>query len=104
MPISRGAQVFLALGFFVVIGSASLIQVWADFRKGDRPRVLEIFDQPPTAANLHDFEKNLEDSSLVVNNLRPWMQFAQFEFLANAGDKVIVGRDGWFFYGQGVRA
>jgi len=66
--------------------------------------VFEILDHPPTAANLHDFEKNLQESSLVVNELRPWMQYAQFELLADVGDKVIPGRDGWFFYGPGVRA
>jgi len=104
MPASRSAQVFVTLGFLAVIGSASLIQMAADSRRGERPVALEIFDRPPTAANLHAFEKSLEETSVVINELRPWMQYAQFELLADAGDKVILGRDGWFFYGPGVRA
>jgi SGNH hydrolase-like domain, acetyltransferase AlgX len=104
MPASRSAQVFVALGFLIVIASASLIQLVADFHQGERPVALEIFDRPPTAANLHGFEKSLEETSVVMNELRPWMQYAQFELLADAGDKVIPRRDGWFFYGPGVRA
>src|SRR5579863_6705541 len=103
MPPSRSAQVFLILAFIAVVGSASLIQLTVDFRNRERPRALEIFDRPPNAVNLHAFEKSLEESSLVVNELRPWMQYVQFALLADAGDKVIPGRDGWLFYGPGVR-
>ena len=31
------------------------------------------------------------------------MQYAQFRFLRDAGDKAIIGRDGWMFYKPGVR-
>jgi len=98
----RSAHVFVTLGFVAVIGSASLIQTAAELHRGERPQALELFDQPPTAENLHAFEKSLEQTSLVANALRPWMQYAQFELLADAGDKALVGRNGWLFYGPGV--
>jgi hypothetical protein len=101
---ARSAQVFVTFSFLTLIWSASSIQTVVDFQQGERPVALEIFDRPPSAANLRAFEKGLEESSLVVNSLRPWMQYAQFALLADAGDKVIPGRDGWFFYGPGVRA
>ena len=34
--------------------------------------------------------------------LRPWMQAAQFLALREAGEKLLVGRNGWFFYQPGV--
>jgi alginate O-acetyltransferase complex protein AlgJ len=100
----RSAQVFVTLGFVAVIWSASVIQTATETHQGERPGALELFDHPPTAENLRAFEKDLEQRSLVANELRPWMQYAQFELLADAGEKAVVGRDGWLFYGPGIRA
>src|SRR5262249_46534015 len=33
---------------------------------------------------------------------RPWLQFAQFAWLKNGGEKVAIGRDGWYFYKPGL--
>ena len=40
----------------------------------------------------------------MVKQLRPWMQYVQFEVLADAGEKAVLGRDGWLFYRPGVRS
>ena len=103
MPSLRAANVFVTLGFVAVIWCPSLIQTAAELYRGERPQALELFDHPPTAENLHEFEKNLEETSLVMNHLRPRMQYAQFELLADAGDKALMGRNGWLFYRPGVR-
>ncbi|HZW31450.1 MAG TPA: hypothetical protein VFF52_12135 [Isosphaeraceae bacterium] len=103
MPVPRSAHVFVTLGFLVMIGSAGLVQTAAELGGGERPQALEVFDQPPSARNLHEFEHNLDESSLVMAYLRPMMQEARFRLLADAGERALVGRDGWLFYRPSVR-
>ena len=43
-----------------------------------------------------------KQTSLVIERLRPWMQYAQLRLLADAGEKAVVGRDGWLFYRPSV--
>jgi hypothetical protein len=93
----------VTFGFIALIGSAGLIQTTAELRRGERPQALEVFDRPPTARNLHEFEHNLDEASLVMNHLRPWMQDAEFSLLADAGENALVGRGGWMFYRPSVR-
>jgi hypothetical protein len=97
-------QLFLSLGFLAVIGSASLIQTALELARGERAGAIELFRDTPTAAHLHAFEKSLEDSSVLIARLRPWMQLALFKLLADAGEKVVVGRAGWLFYRPGLRS
>jgi hypothetical protein len=101
--MDRRAYIFVAAGFLVVIMTPGLIQTVSELRYGERPRALDIFLQPPTAPNLHAYERSLEETSLVVKRLRPWTQYLQWRFLADAGEKAVVGRHGWLFYGPSVR-
>ena len=98
----RAAHVALTVGFLAVISSAGLIQTAAELRQGERPQALEVFRQAPTAKNLREYERTLQDVSLVARGLRPWAQYAQFAVLADAGEKALVGRDAWLFYRPGV--
>jgi hypothetical protein len=100
---SRNAEIFVTLAFAAVISSAALIQAVHETREGEDLRVLDVFRQAPTARNLHAYERSLEDASPVANTLRPWVQLAQFGLLADAGEKALIGRDGWYFYRPGVR-
>src|SRR5262249_51753507 len=86
-----------------MIGGAGLVQTAAELGRGERPQALEVFDRPPSARNLHEFEHNLDESSLVMARLRPAMQEARFTLLADAGERALVGRDGWLFYRPSVR-
>jgi hypothetical protein len=103
MSRPRPANVFAALGFAAVIGAPALLQTGWELRRGERPQALALFRRAPTAKNLRLFESDLEESSLTVKELRPWVQFAQFEYLADAGEKGVVGRDGWLFYRPGLQ-
>jgi hypothetical protein len=96
------AHIIVAAVFLAVIMAPGLIQTVSELRDGDRPRALDVFLQPPTARNLHAYEQGLEQTSLVVNQLRPWIQYIQWRFLADAGEKAVVGRHGWLFYRPGV--
>jgi hypothetical protein len=93
----------VAAGFFAVIVAPGLIQLASEIRSGEQPRALDIFIQPPTARNLHAYERSLETTSVVSNQLRPGVQYLEWRFLADAGEKVVVGRHGWLFYRPSVR-
>src|SRR5271169_5651248 len=80
-----------------------LVQTVSELHNGEQPRALDIFRQPPTARNLHGYEQSLQETSLVVKQLRPWMQYLQWRFLADAGEKAVLGRHGWLFYRPSVR-
>ncbi len=103
MPIDRRAYVYLAAGFLAVIIAPAVIQTVAELRRGETPGALELFLRPPTARNLHAYEHGLEASSLVIQRLRPRMQYAEWRFLDDAGEKAVVGREGWLFYRPSVR-
>ena len=103
MRIDRRACIILAAVFLAVMMAPGLIQTVSELWDGEQPRALDIFLQPPTARNLHEYEQSLEETSLVVKQLRPWMQYLQWRFLADAGEKAVVGRHGWLFYRPSVR-
>jgi hypothetical protein len=103
VPSSRAVSVFTTLGFLATIASAGLVQTASELSRGEHPRALEVLDRPPTAANLHDYEHRLEDTSIVAGRSRPFVQFAQFALLDDAGEKALVGHGGWLFFRPGVR-
>ena len=85
------ASIVVAAVFLAVIVAPGLIQTVSELRDGERPRVLDIFCQPPTARNLHAYEQSLEKTSLVIKQFRPWMQYLQWRFLDDAGEKASSG-------------
>ncbi len=103
MQIDRRAQILMVAIFLAVILAPGLIQAVFELRDGEWPRALDVFLRPPTAQNLHAYERSLEETSLVIKQLRPGMQYFQWRFLADAGEKAVVGRDGWLFYRPSVR-
>jgi hypothetical protein len=94
---------FVVVVFLATIMGPALIQSGFEVYNDEPPRVLDVFRQPPTTDNLHAFEKDLEGSSVVMDRLRPLMQYAQFTLLADGGEKAATGRDGWLFYRPSVR-
>jgi hypothetical protein len=101
--MDRRPNIIVTAIFLAVITAPGLIQTGSELWDGEPPRALDVFLQPPTARNLHAYEQSLEETSLVVKQLRPWMQYLQWKFLANAGEKAVVGRHGWLFYRPSVR-
>ncbi|MHB1558186.1 MAG: alginate O-acetyltransferase AlgX-related protein [Isosphaeraceae bacterium] len=103
MRTDRRAQIFVAATFLAMIVAPGLIQAVFEIRQGERPGALDVFRRPPTARNLHAYEQGLEKTSLVAKQLRPGVQYLQWRFLADAGEKAVVGRHGWLFYRPSVR-
>ena len=93
---------FLIVVFLAMLVSPPLVQTVVEARRGEWPRALQVFAQHPSPENLRAYDKSLEDASVTARALRPWMQAAQFLALREAGEKALVGRDGWFFYQPGV--
>ncbi|MFZ5495377.1 MAG: alginate O-acetyltransferase AlgX-related protein [Verrucomicrobiota bacterium] len=92
----------LIVVFLAMLAAPPLIQIMVEAQRGEWPRALQIFATRPTPENLRAYDKALEDASVTVRALRPWMQAAQFFALREAGEKALVGRDGWLFYQPGV--
>jgi len=101
MNASAPSQLVLVI-FLVTLAAPPLLQTVVEARRGERPQAMQVFTQRPTPENLRAYDKSLEDSSVTVRVLRPWMQAAQYFALGEAGDKALVGRDGWLFYQPGV--
>jgi hypothetical protein len=79
-----------------------LVQIIIEARGDTGIRAFELFSGPPTAEHLRSFERSLESANWAAHLSRPWVQFAQFEWLSDGGEKAVVGRDGWFFYKPGL--
>jgi hypothetical protein len=101
--MDRRAHILVAAVFLAVIMAPGLIQTASELRYGEQPGALDVFLQPPTARNLHAYEQRLEQASLVIKQFRPWVQYMQWRFLDDAGEKAVLGRHGWLFYRPSVR-
>jgi hypothetical protein len=93
---------FVTVMFLAMLIAPLLLQTVVEARRGERPLAMQVFTQRPTPENLRAYDKSLEDSSVAVRTLRPWIQAAQYFALGDAGEKALFGRDGWLFYQPGV--
>lgn len=98
---SRSAERALVGFFLVVLVSPLLIQTIVEVHRGEGLSAWGVIRQTPTSAHLRAFERQLDDASVVAPVLRPWMQFVQFAWLGDGGEKTLVGHGGWLFYRPG---
>lgn len=103
MRSSRAAERFLILAFLSVITIPPIMQTVWEWRRDRHVQALELFYERPTSAHLRAYEQQLEDASWLGKSVRPWVQYAQFEWFQDGGEKTLIGRDGWLFYRPGVR-
>ena len=103
MTDGRATHTLIIAGFVAAVCCVGVTQVTLELSRGDRPQFTELFSQAPTKANLMAFEKDLEDNCWLAQRLRPWVQYALFVVMQDAGDKAILGRNGWLFYRPAVR-
>jgi hypothetical protein len=95
-------EIVLIAGFLVILAAPALIQIAVELHRGETIQAFNVFRQAPTSKNLREYEREMEDASFVEKQVRPWIQYAQFRLLRDAGDKALIGRDGWMFYKPGV--
>ena len=99
----RQPRIFLVTAFGVVIGTLLPLQLGLELARGEHPLLAELFLRVPNEENLRSFERNLENSDWLAKTLRPQLQRFAFTLLSDAGEKSLLGRDGWLFYRPGVQ-
>src|SRR5688572_28770422 len=92
--------IFLFVG---VIAAVPLAQTVIEAQQDDGVIALEVFSEWPRAETLRAFEDRLEDNNWAARASRPWLQFANFAWLKEGGEKVVVGSEGWFFFKPGLK-
>jgi hypothetical protein len=100
---SRRSELALIVCFLGMIFAVPVTQTWMEVSHGERVEAVDVFCYKPTAANLRQFERTLEDKSWFQQKLRPPMQALLFHSLDDVGAKAIAGRDGWLFFRPDVR-
>ena len=98
----RDPRWLLILLFLSIIGSVPVIQALNELRAGQEIQAFSIFNQAPTAANLRSYERSVEAANWLGNLTRPWAHFLQFQWLKDGAEKVVIGRNGWYFYKPGL--
>ncbi|MCX5646136.1 MAG: hypothetical protein NTZ17_15860 [Phycisphaerae bacterium] len=103
MTARCGPRVCLIVVFLVLIGVVAPSQIVLELREGETPGITDLVRQTPTRANLKRLESDLETKCRLAQAVRPWVQYARFVLLQDAGDKALLGHCGWFFYRPAVQ-
>jgi hypothetical protein len=94
----RGPRICLIVVFLALLGIVAPSQIVFELRERETPQIANLFRQTPTRANLRRLESDLESRCRLAQAVRPWVQYARFVLLQDAGDKALLGRSDWFFY------
>lgn len=82
----------------LVIAGIPLAQAVHELATTGRAHVVSLFTRTPTKANLHGWDRQARDNSIVGSYLRPRMLQWQYDWFGDVGPKALQGRDGWLFY------
>jgi hypothetical protein len=93
----------LIILFLGIIVAVPLIQTVIEVRQEHGVRALEVFSEFPTAASLRAYERNMETANWAARLARPVLQFAQFAWMKDGGEKVVLGSSEWYFYKPGLK-
>ena len=96
----RWAMILMFLG---IIASVPVVQALLEVRDDQGIRAFDVCGQAPTAANLRNYERSLETVNWAGRLSRPWMQFAQFVWLKDGGEKAVLGLQGMVFLQAGAQ-
>ncbi|AGP34225.1 hypothetical protein BE04_43385 [Sorangium cellulosum] len=100
--VSRGAAWLLTLLFLGAIYAVPLAQAYLEKREGEESSLADLVRRPPTAENLRQVEKGIEDASYVKSWVQPRVQLLLTR-LGRVGNKLaIVGHGGWLYFTPGV--
>lgn len=81
-----------------VVAGIPLWQATHELRTRGRVHLVSLFTRMPTKANLHGWDRQARDNSVVGAFVRPRLLQLQYDLFQDAGPKALVGRDGWLFY------
>jgi hypothetical protein len=81
-----------------VVAGIPLWQATHELRTRGRVHLVSLFTRMPSKANLHGWDRQARDNSVVGSWVRPRLLQLQYDLFSDAGPKAVVGRDGWLFY------
>lgn len=100
--ITRPTAWLLVLAFLLAIYAVPLAQAYLERREDEESPLLELFRRAPTAENLRQVEKDVEEASYPKAFVQPRLQLLLTQ-LGRVGNKLaIVGQRGWLYYKPGV--
>jgi hypothetical protein len=100
--VTRGAAWLLSLLFLAAIYAVPLAQAYLEHREDEESPLVDLVRRPPTAENLRQVEKGIEDASYAKAWVQPRLQLLLTR-LGRVGNKLaVVGHDGWLYYTPGV--
>jgi len=100
--VTRPVAWLVTLMFLAAIYALPLSQAFLEKREGEDSSVAELFKRAPTAENLRQVEKGIEDASYAKAWVQPRAQL-WLTRLGRVGNKLaVVGHDGWLYFTPGV--
>jgi hypothetical protein len=100
--VTRGVAWLLTGLFLAAIYGIPLAQAYLEKREDEESSLMDLFRRAPTAENLREVEKGIEDASYAKAWVQPRLQLALTR-LGRVGNKLaVVGQDGWLYYMPGV--
>jgi len=100
--VTRKVAWLLTLMFLVAIYGVPVTQAYLEKREGEDSSLAELFKRAPTAENLRQVEKGIEDASYAKAWVQPRAQL-WLTRLGRVGNKLsVVGHDGWLYFTPGV--
>jgi SGNH hydrolase-like domain, acetyltransferase AlgX len=100
--VTRGAAWILTLLFIAAIYGLPLAQHVLERRADEESPLTELVRRAPTAENLRQLEKSIEDTSYAKAWVQPRLQLLLTR-LGRVGNKLaVVGHEGWLYYTPGV--
>ena len=100
---NRKSELALIFGFLAVITAVPVTQTCLELVRHERVQFTDAFHYRPTAKNLRQFERTLEEKSWFQQKLRPEVQRLFFATLRDSGAKGVLGRNRWLFYRPDLR-
>src|SRR6478609_7113888 len=100
--VTRPVAWLLTLLFLAAIYGVPLAQAYLEKREGEDSSLADLFKRAPTAENLRQVEKGIEDASYAKAWVQPRAQL-WLTRLGRVGNKLaVVGHDGWLYFTPGV--
>ena len=99
--LNRG-RYLLIVGFLLPIYGVGIAQAIIEINDNETPQALELFQRKPTPQILRAYERDLKKLSWFANTLRPPTQAMLYTLFGNAGEKGVLGEEGWWYFRKGV--
>jgi hypothetical protein len=100
--VARPMAWLLTAVFLAAIYAIPLTQAYIEKSEEEESPLFDLFQRAPTAENLRQVEKSIEDAAYPKAWVQPRMQLLLTRF-GQVGNKLAVAaRDGWLYYTPGV--